>query len=215
MPSRRYSSTAIPVSYTHLDGQGSPRPDLGLVNVEPVGDGEAVFQISTGLLGTVGGVLAIIGVIACPITSGDTAYRAARLTIADWFHIDQSKIGPRAALSIPLLGVGAIIALALPWNVLWRYFSWSNQTLAMIVLWTGAVFLHKYGFPPKACFIAALPATFMSAVSVTYFFQAPECLNMSTSIAYPVGIAAAALFLIIFIWRILILGKNDIAAKAR
>ncbi|MGN8896240.1 carbon starvation CstA family protein [Flavonifractor sp. HCP28S3_F3] len=187
----------------------------GLSNViSAEGSGEAVFQISTGLLGTVGGVLAIIGVIACPITSGDTAYRAARLTIADWFHIDQSKIGPRAALSIPLLGVGAIIALALPWNVLWRYFSWSNQTLAMIVLWTGAVFLHKYGFPPKACFIAALPATFMSAVSVTYFFQAPECLNLSTSIAYPVGIAAAALFLIIFIWRILILGKNDIAAKA-
>ena len=188
----------------------------GLSNVIAAeGSGEVVFQISTGLLGTVGGVLAIIGVIACPITSGDTAYRAARLTIADWFHIDQSKVGPRAALSIPLLGVGAIIALALPWNVLWRYFSWSNQTLAMIVLWTGAVFLHKYGFPPKACMIAALPATFMSAVSVTYFFQAPECLNLSTSIAYPVGIAVAALILLIFIWRILILGKNDIAANAR
>ena len=188
----------------------------GLSNVIAAeGSGEVVFQISTGLLGTVGGVLAIIGVIACPITSGDTAYRAARLTIADWFHIDQSKVGPRAALSIPLLGVGAIIALALPWNVLWRYFSWSNQTLAMIVLWTGAVFLHKYGFPPKACMIAALPATFMSAVSVTYFFQAPECLNLSTSIAYRVGIAVAALFVLIFIWRILILGKNDIAADAR
>ena len=125
-------------------------------------------------------------------------------------------MGPRAALSIPLLGVGAVIALALPWDVLWRYFSWSNQTLAMIVLWTGAVFLHKYGFPPKACFIAALPATFMSAVSVTYFFQAPECLNLSTSIAYPVGIGVAVLFLAIFIWRILIVAKDDvIKAEAR
>ena len=179
------------------------------------GSGGVVFEISTGLLGTVGGVLAMIGVIACPITSGDTAYRAARLTIADWFHIDQSKVGPRAALSVPLLGIGAVIALALPWDVLWRYFSWSNQTLAMIVLWTGAVFLHKYGFPPKACFIAALPATFMSAVSVTYFFQAPECLHLPVSIAYPVGIVVAVLFLLIFVWRILILQKNDVLNPAQ
>ena len=126
-------------------------------------------------------------------------------------HIDQAKVGPRAALSVPLLAVGAVIALALPWDVLWRYFSWANQTLAMIVLWTGAVFLHKFGYPPKACFIAALPATFMSGVSVTYFFQAPECLGLSTAIAYPVGIVAAALFLGIFIWRTLIVGKDDVA----
>ena len=99
--------------------------------------------------------------------------------------------------------------------MLWRYFSWANQTLAMIVLWTGAVFLHKFGYPPKACFIAALPATFMSAVSVTYFFQAPECLGLSTAIAYPVGIVAAALFLGIFIWRTLIVGKDDRGPAAR
>ena len=174
------------------------------------GAGDVVYDISTTLLGPVGGVLAMIGVIACPITSGDTAYRAARLTIADWFRIDQSKVGPRAALSVPLLAVGAVIALALPWDVLWRYFSWANQTLAMIVLWTGAVFLHKFGYPPKACFVAALPATFMSAVSVTYFFQAPECLNLSTAIAYPVGIVVAAAFLVIFIWRTLVVGKDDV-----
>ena len=187
----------------------------GLTNaISAGGAGDVVYEISTTLLGPVGGVLAMIGVIACPITSGDTAYRAARLTIADWFHIDQSKVGPRAALSVPLLAVGAVVALALPWDVLWRYFSWSNQTLAMIVLWTGAVFLHKYGFPPISCMMAALPATFMSAVSVTYFFQAKECLNLSTSIAYPVGLAVAALFLVVFIWRILIVGKNDVTPLA-
>ena len=174
------------------------------------GAGNVVYEISTTLLGPVGGVLAMIGVIACPITSGDTAYRAARLTIADWFHIDQANIPKRAALSFPLLAVGTFIALALPWDVLWRFFSWSNQTLAMMVLWTGAVFLHKYGFPPMACMMAALPATFMSAVSITYFFQAPECLNLPTSIAYPVGLAVAALFFTIFVWRILVVGKNDI-----
>ena len=176
------------------------------------GAGDVVYEISTTLLGPVGGVLAMIGVIACPITSGDTAYRSARLTIADWFHIDPSRTGPRAALSVPLLAVGALIALALPWDVLWRYFSWANQTLAMIVLWTGAVFLHKYGFPPKACLIAALPATFMSAVSVTYFFQAPECLGLSTAVAYPVGLVVAALFLAVFVWRVLVVGKDDVTA---
>ena len=174
------------------------------------GAGNVVYEISTTLLGPVGGVLAMIGVIACPITSGDTAYRAARLTIADWFHIDQANIPKRAALSFPLLAVGTFIALALPWDVLWRFFSWSNQTLAMMVLWTGAVFLHKYGFPPMACMMAALPATFMSTVSITYFFQAPECLNLPTTIAYPVGLAVAALFFAIFVWRILVVGKNDI-----
>ena len=174
----------------------------GLTNaIAAGGAGDVVYQISTTLLGPVGGVLAMIGVIACPITSGDTAYRSARLTIADWFHIDQAKVGPRAALSVPLLAVGAVIALALPWDVLWRYFSWSNQTLAMVVLWTGAVFLHKFGFPPVCCFMAALPAAFMSAVSMTYILQAPEGFRLATSIAYPVGIVFALACLALFIFQ--------------
>lgn len=178
--------------------------------ISSLGQGGVVYEISTTLMGPVGGVLAMIGVIVCPITSGDTAFRSARLTIADWFKLDQSNTVKRAALSVPLLAVGAFIATSLDFNVLWRYFSWSNQTLAMLVLWTGAVFLHKHGFPPIACLIAAIPATFMSAVSITYFIQAPECLNLSTAIAYPVGIAAAVLFLGIFIWRTLIVHKDDV-----
>lgn len=183
--------------YTHggslLDGMAGLS---GAISAQ--GQGGVVYDICTTLLGPVGGVLAMIGVIACPITSGDTAFRSARLTIADWFHIDQSDTKKRAMLAVPLLAVGAIIVVALPWEVLWRYFSWSNQTLAMIVLWTGGVFLYRFGFPPIACLMAALPATFMTAVSVTYFFQAPECLNLSTSIAYPVGIVVAVALLILF-----------------
>lgn len=155
------------------------------------GQGGVVYDICTTLLGSVGGVLAMIGVIACPITSGDTAFRSARLTIADWFKLDQADTKKRAMLAVPLLAVGFVIVKLLPWTYLWRYFSWSNQTLAMIVLWTGAVFLHKYGYPPIASWMAALPAAFMTAVSVTYFIQAPECLNLSTAIATPVGIVAA------------------------
>lgn len=174
------------------------------------GAGSVVYEISTTLMGPVGGVLAMIGVIACPITSGDTAFRSARLTIADWFKLDQKSMKSRMLLTVPLLAVGALMTQWGDFNMLWRYFSWSNQTLAMIVLWTAAVYLHKYGAPTWACFMAALPATFMSAVSVTYFFQAPECLNLPVSIAYPVGAIAAGVFLFIFIWRTMIRHKDDV-----
>lgn len=173
------------------------------------GQGGVVFDICKTLLGPVGGVLAMVGVIACPITSGDTAFRSARLTIADWFKLDQADTKKRAALAIPLLVVGFVIVKLLPWTYLWRYFSWSNQTLAMIVLWTGAVFLHKYGYPPIASMLAALPATFMTAVSVTYFFQAPECLHLSTSIAYPVGILTAAGLFVLFYVQTFVRKKDE------
>jgi len=182
--------------------------------INAMGQGGVVYQISTTLMGSVGGVLAMIGVIACPITSGDTAFRSARLTISDWFHIDQSNVVKRAALSVPLLAVGAFIATSLDFNVLWRYFSWSNQTLAMLVLWAGAVFLHKYGFPARCSLMAALPATFMSAVSVTYILQAEEGFRLSTSIAYPVGLVCAGLCLGIFVWRTLIVHKGDVLKPA-
>ena len=172
--------------------------NTGLAEILANGQSAAIYDVCVKTMGKVGVALAMLGVIACPITSGDTAFRSARLTIADWFHIDQSDTKKRAMLAVPLLAVGAIIVVALPWEVLWRYFSWSNQTLAMIVLWTGGVFLYRFGFPPIACLMAALPATFMTAVSVTYFFQAPECLNLSTSIAYPVGIVVAVALLILF-----------------
>ncbi len=178
--------------------------------LDNLSQGGVVYEISTTLMGPVGGVLAMIGVIACPITSGDTAFRSARLTIADWFKIDQSSVTKRAALSVPLLAVGAVIAVALPWDILWRYFSWSNQTLAMMVLWTGAVFLHKFGYPPIASLMAAIPATFMSAVSMTYILQASEGFKLSTSIAYPVGIVFAAACLVLFIVQVFVRGKDDV-----
>lgn len=173
------------------------------------GAGNVVYEICHGLLGPVGAVLAMIGVIACPITSGDTAFRSARLTLADWFKVDQSKMKTRLMMSVPLLACGAILS-QLNFNIIWRYFSWSNQTLAMIVLWTGAVFLHKFGFPPIACLMAAIPATFMSAVSVTYIMMAPEGFKLSTSIAYPTGIVVAVIFFAIFWWRTFIVHKEDV-----
>lgn len=125
--------------------------------ISSMGAGNVVYEISTTMMGPVGGVLAMLGVIACPITSGDTAFRSARLTIADWFKIDQSGWKNRLFLSVPVLLAGAVLTQWGDFNTLWRYFSWSNQTLAMMVLWAGAVYLHRNGFPPAACFIAALP----------------------------------------------------------
>ena len=173
------------------------------------GQGGVVYDICQTLLGPVGAVLAMIGVIACPITSGDTAFRSARLTLADWFKIDQGKMKTRLFMSLPLLGAGAILS-QLDFNIIWRYFSWSNQTLAMIVLWTGAVFLHKYGFPPIACLMAAIPATFMTAVSITYIMVAPEGFQLSTQLSYPVGILVAVAFFALFWWRTFIVHKDDV-----
>ncbi len=173
------------------------------------GAGGVVYDICKGLLGPVGAVLAMIGVIACPITSGDTAFRSARLTIADWFKIDQSKMKTRMFMSIPLLACGAILS-QLDFNIIWRYFSWSNQTLAMIVLWTGAVFLHKYGFPPIACLMAAIPATFMSAVSVTYIMMAPEGFKLSLGLSYTTGIIVAVVFFALFWWKTFVVHKDDV-----
>ena len=195
--------------YTITDGKM-----VGLAEALAAGQSAAIYDVCLKTMGGIGTALAMLGVIACPITSGDTAFRSARLTIADWFKIDQSGWKNRLFLSVPVLLAGAVLTQWGDFNTLWRYFSWSNQTLAMMVLWAGAVYLHRNGFPPAACFIAALPATFMTAVSVTYFFQAPECLHLPVSVAYPVGLVSALLLLAIFVWREWIANQKKVLKKA-
>ena len=164
------------------------------------GASNVVYEISTGVLGVFGGVLAIAGVVVCPITSGDTAFRSARLILAETFKLEQKNIKNRLIITIPLLIVGGLLTwFAIVNNngfgIIWRYFSWSNQTLAMIALWVATAYLVKNGKYRFGSLITALPATFMSAVSMTYILTANEGFRLSTSIAYPVGIAfAVALF---------------------
>ena len=192
---------------------------LGGEQIKALGGGGAgtVFEISKITMKGVGMVLAILGVIACPITSGDTAFRSARLTIADWFKIDQGSWKNRLMLCVPVLGVGAILGFGnamgkIDYNVIWRYFSWSNQTLAMIVLWAGAMFLVQN---KRNYWICAAPATFMSAVSMTYFMMAPECMGLiaffknNKTVAYPVGLIFAACCLFIFLRA-----AKNVSAKA-
>lgn len=178
--------------------------DGGMLALLEAGGGNStvVYTMCKELLGPVGMVFAMLGVIACPITSGDTAFRSARLTIADWFKIDQKSMKKRLAISVPLLLVGYFIS-KIDYQIVWRYFSWSNQTLAMIALWAGATYLGK-SVSKKASLIAAIPATFMSAVSVTYILMADEGFKLSTSISYPVGIISAIVLAGIFIFKVLL-----------
>lgn len=155
-----------------------------------LGQSGVVYDISVSLLGVFGGALAIIGVVVCPVSSGDTAFRSARLTIADWFHIDQSKLPKRLAITLPLLGVGALLT-QLDFDVVWRYFSWSNQTLAMITLWAGAMYLARNAEKCWYSVMCAVPAAFMSGVSCTYILMAEEGFRLSQSLAYPIGVAFA------------------------
>ena len=155
-----------------------------------LGQSGVVYDISTGMLGTVGGILAIIGVIACPITSGDTAFRSARLILSEMFHLNQKPIKNRLVVTIPLLAVAAVLT-QLDFNVLWRYFSWSNQTLAMISLWVATAYLLKTHANKMMSLVTALPATFMSAVSMTYIMMAKEGFKLGAGVGYPVGIVFA------------------------
>lgn len=157
--------------------------------------GVVVNTISNSMLGKVGGALALLGVVACPITSGDTAFRSARLAIADATKLKQGPIKNRFLIAIPLFIVGISLCF-MDFGIIWRYFAWSNQTLATIVLWASAVYLANNG---KNFWIAAIPGTFMTGVVTTYIIIAPEGLRMATSIGYPLGILAAMAAIITFL----------------
>ncbi len=169
--------------------------NTGLGEILSNGQSAAIYDVCKKTMGGVGIGLAMVGVIICPITSGDTAFRSARLTLADWFHLDQKKWTNRLLLCVPLLGIGAWIG-HLDYSVVWRYFSWTNQTLAMIVLWTASSFLAK---EKKNYWMTVVPAVFMTAVSATYFLSAKECVHLGLSIARPLGIGAALTALCVFL----------------
>ena len=172
------------------------------------GASNVVYEISTGVLGAFGGVLAVAGVVVCPITSGDTAFRSARLILAETFKLNQKKIGNRLLITIPLLGVGGLLTWFATVNdngfqIIWRYFSWSNQTLAMIALWVATAYLLKEGKYRFGSLLTAFPAAFMTAVSATYILMAPEGFKLNQTVSYAAGAAAAAVllafYLIVFI----------------
>ncbi|HEY3370772.1 MAG TPA: carbon starvation protein A [Prolixibacteraceae bacterium] len=164
-------------------------------------NGNAAFvvnEISNSLLGRIGGALALLGVVAAPITSGDTAFRSARLIVADFLNLKQGPMRNRLMISIPLFAVGYGLTLV-DFAVIWRYFAWSNQTLGMIVLWAITVYLAQ---EKKFYWITLLPALFMTVVITSYLLFAPEgfALPYIVSITSGLGIALCAAFW--FFWKL-------------
>ncbi|GAA4398444.1 carbon starvation protein A [Nibrella viscosa] len=166
----------------------------GLNDVMTQHQGNAAFvvnEISNSLLGKIGGALAILGVVAAPITSGDTAFRSARLIVADFLRYQQGPIQNRLLLSLPLFGAGFLLTL-IDFAVIWRYFAWTNQTLATVVLWTITAYLIR---ERKPYWVGLVPAVFMTAVITAYLLVAPEGFGLPVTIAYLAGVGLAAVLL--------------------
>ena len=156
---------------------------------------EVVNLISNSWLGSVGGILAVLGVVAAPITSGDTALRSARLIAADFLHIDQKPIAKRLIVAVPLF-VGTFILLQINFDIIWRYFAWSNQALSVFTFWALTVYLYK---EKRNYWITLLPALFMTAVCSAYIMIAPEGFDLPLYIGYIVAAIVCISFLILFI----------------
>lgn len=158
-------------------------------------------RISNEWLGTFGGILALLGIVAAPITSGDTALRSARLIAADFLNFDQRPISKRLLICIPifLITIGVLVyslSDAEGFKIIWRYFAWCNQTLAVFTLWAITVYLVK---EKKNFYISFLPALLMTLVCSTYICIAPEGFSLPQSISYAIGGACTMAALIWFI----------------
>ncbi|MBO5399053.1 MAG: carbon starvation protein A [Alistipes sp.] len=150
-----------------------------------------VNTISTSTLGIVGGILAVLGVVAAPITSGDTAFRSARLIVADSLHIEQRSIPKRLMICIPIFAIGLVLNF-IDFDVVWRYFSWTNQALATVVLWTIVVYHRREGYN---MWVALLPAIFMTYICSSFVFISDQFFGMENRTAAYIlgGVATVAL----------------------
>lgn len=133
------------------------------------GPGAVVSEVSTSMLGAIGGTLAVLGVVVLPITSGDTAFRSARMIIAEYLNIAQKKFSSRLWIALPLFAISVLLT-QIDFNILWRYFSWANQSTAVIALFVGAMYLY---IARKNYWVSLIPGTFMLVMVLTYILNAP------------------------------------------
>ena len=160
---------------------------------------QVVMNICNGWLGVFGGILALLGVVAAPITSGDTAFRSARLIVAEAIGIEQRSISKRLAISIPMFGCA--IALLIwqmqnpnGFNVIWQYFGWANQTLSVFTLWTITVYLVQQ---KKNFYITLIPALFMTVVCSTFLLISKQAFGLNSTISYT---GSAVVLVIALVW---------------
>lgn len=173
-------------SYEHLKELMSPNGGSNPAIV--------VNAICKNWLGAVGAVLAILGVVAAPITSGDTAFRTARLITSDFIKLKQGTVKNRLLISIPLFVI-SIILMNINFDILWRYFAWFNQTLAVFTLWAVTVWLARNG---KFFWISLIPAMFMTVVCTSYIICAPEGFGLPVAVGNVAGIVAACVLTALF-----------------
>ncbi|KGR77617.1 carbon starvation CstA family protein [Ureibacillus manganicus] len=159
------------------------------------GPAAVVSQVSLLMMGTIGGTLAVIGVIILPITSGDTAFRAARMIIADYFKFAQGKLLSRLWIAIPLFVISFLLT-RIDFNILWRYFSWANGVTAVIALWVGAMYLF---LSHKNHWIATVPATFMTSMCFVYIlYESKMGFGIPLTASYVGGAVLTAAIVAIF-----------------
>ena len=188
---------------------GSPAPGYELIAAVNTGfstSAPAVVNIvCNDWLGVAGAILALLGVVAAPITSGDTAFRSARLIIGEWLHIDQRPIIKRLAICMPLF-ISSIAMLVWQienpdgFNIIWQYFGWANQTLSVFTLWTLTVYLVRQ---KKPYIITLIPALLMTTVCTTFLFVSKQAFHLPENIGYLLGILCLVVALVWFIvWYI-------------
>lgn len=155
------------------------------------GPGLIVSEASTMMLGAIGGTLAVLGVIVLPITSGDTAFRSARMIVADYFKMPQVKMTSRLWIAVPMFVI-SIALTQVDFNILWRYFSWANQSTAVIALFVGAMYLFIAG---KNYWVALIPGTFMLMATNTYILNASIGFGLPMNVAY-IGASVISFFIV-------------------
>lgn len=161
---------------------------------------QTVGIVCKDILGNVGGIIAILGVIVLPITSGDTALRALRLTLADTFHMDQKTNGKRMALAVPVFILVAAIIVWAKFNssgfqTLWRYFAWSNQTLSLFAFLAISVWMFENG-KSKWVWIPLIPGCFYTFICSSYLATATIGFHLPWNVGYIIGVVLAVAYVV-------------------
>ena len=166
-----------------------------------------VDKIATATLGDFLAYFVIFGVVACAITSGDTAFRSARLIVADMAGVEQKSLSKRMLICLPVFALGLAIILLLPFGTIWSYFAWMNQALAVFTLWTITVWLHQR---KKPIWISLIPALVMTYVCASYIFVSPLMFGMANRlVAYLLGGVLTLLISVFMMTKVFSYGKKS------
>ena len=159
-----------------------------------------IDKIAYTTLGPVLAPMVIVGVVACAITSGDTAFRSARLIVADFMGLEQRSLLKRIAICVPLFGLGLVIIFALPFQAIWSYFAWMNQTMAVVTLWMIVVFLVRRG---GNRWVGMIPALIMTYVCTSFVFVSDQFFGMENRVAaYVLGGVATLAITVFMIFKL-------------